>query len=94
MVINILNGKDVITLDFRLNQIRYCKDVAKHGEIKYFNQSHGIMEAYQYLYDNNRTSFMESLAEDIGNDAWVHINPEALKVISDQEYTELFTKGK
>lgn len=79
MVINILNGKDVITLDFRLNQIRYCKDVAKHGEIKYFNQSHGIME---------------SLAEDIGNDAWVHINPEALKVISDQEYTKLFTKGK
>jgi hypothetical protein len=90
MIINVKNGKDVITLDFQLNQIRYCKDIAGHGPIEFIDQSKTIMDCYEYLRENNPPSFLSSLAEDMENETGIGIDPNNLKVISDQDYIHLF----
>jgi hypothetical protein len=90
MIINIKNNKDVITFDFPLNQIRYCHNIANHGKIEYLSQPSATMNCYKYLYDNNRAKFFESMAEDVGNDVKKQINPERLKILTDQEYVALF----
>jgi hypothetical protein len=90
MIINVKNNKDVITFDFQLGQIRYCRNIANHGKIEYLSQFSTTMDCYKYLYDNNRTRFFECVAEDVGNDVRKQINPERLKILTDQEYVALF----
>jgi hypothetical protein len=90
MIINVKYGKDVITLDFVLNQIRYCHDIANHGRIQFIDQGQTIMDCYKYLYDSNRNSFLESLAEDMGLEINKYIDPTKLQVITEQEYLEIF----
>jgi hypothetical protein len=90
MIINIKNIKDVITFDFKLSQIRYCHNIANHGKIDYLSQSSTTMDCYKHLYDNNRAKFFECVAEDVGNDVRKQINPEKLKILTEQEYVTLF----
>lgn len=89
MIINVQNGKDVITLDFKLNQIRYCVDLRKHGKIKFYDMGGTTMDCYFYLYKNSRKIFFNSLAEDMESYTGVTIKPTDLKVITDQEYLEM-----
>jgi hypothetical protein len=91
MIVNVKNGKDVITLDFQLNQIRYCRNLARHGKIEFLDQSSTTMDCFKLLYAlEGRESFFKSLAEDVGNDVRIEIDPTKLKVITDQEYKEMF----
>ena len=91
MIINVKNGRDIITLDFQLNQIRYCRDIARHGRIEFLDQSDTTMDCFKMLFAlEGRKSFFESLAEDVGNDVRKQIDPSSLKVITDQEYKEIF----
>ena len=91
MIINVKNGRDIITLDFQLNQIRYCRNIAEHGPIEFLNQSETIMSCYKILYAHpGRKSFFESLAEDMEHDVGIPIDPTKLKVITDKEYLEVF----
>jgi hypothetical protein len=88
MIINVKNGKDLITLDFQLHQIRYCRNIAKHGKIKFINQDDLSMACYKFLYDDNRESFLSSLAEDMEGYVRKHVDPAKLQVITEQEYLE------
>jgi hypothetical protein len=90
VIINVQNGKDVITLDFVLGQIRYCHNIAKHGEIEFLDQSQTTMDCFKYLYENNKKTFLEAVAEDVGNDVRKQIDPTKLQVITDREYLEVF----
>jgi len=90
MIVNVKNGKDVITLDFVLRQIRYCHDLAQHGEIEYLDQSQTTMDCFEYLYDGNRGSFLEAVAEDVGEAVRKQIDPAELQIITEQEYAEVF----
>ena len=92
MIINVKNGKDIITLDFQLKQIRYCHNIAKHGKIDLLNQDELTMDCYKYLYNENRESFFSSLAEDTENYIGKSIDPTKLQVITDQEYLEMVKK--
>ncbi|MBE3144547.1 MAG: hypothetical protein IMZ61_11580 [Planctomycetes bacterium] len=89
MIINVQNGKDIITLDFQLNQIRYCHNIAKHGEIKFLDQSQTTMECFEILHRENPQVFLDSLAEDVGNIVGIEIDPTKLKVITEQEYLNI-----
>jgi hypothetical protein len=49
------------------------------------------MDCFKLLYAlEGRESFFKSLAEDVGNDVRIEIDPTKLKVITDQEYKEMF----
>jgi len=65
MLINVRNGKDLITIDIRCKQIRYCKDIANHGEILFSNLSTSDVEGFTWLFMNNRQVFLASLKEDV-----------------------------
>ena len=90
MIINVKNGRDVITLDFSMNQIRYCHNIAKHGKIEFLEQSDTTMACYKILYDDNRESFLSSLAEDMEGYICKQIDPARLQVITTQEYLDFF----
>jgi hypothetical protein len=90
MIINVKNNKDVITFDFKLSQIRYCHNIANHGKIDFLTQSSTTMDCYKFLYENNKTKFLECVAEDVGNDVRKQINPESLMILTYQEYVALF----
>jgi len=90
MIINVKNGKDVITLDFQLSQIRYCRNIAKHGKIEYIEQDEFTMACYKILYEDNRESFLSSLADDMQGYIRKQIDPTQLQVITEQEYMEVF----
>ena len=89
MIINVKNGNDVITLDFRMNQIRYCRNLKKHGKIAYLNQSQSTMECFEYLHKEVPDKFLESLAEDVGNEIGKQIDPAKLQILTEQQYMEV-----
>jgi len=86
MIINVKNGKDVITLDFQLNQIRYCVDLKNHGRIEFLDMNGMTMDCYAYLYKESLTLFLESLAEDMEGYLGFAVDPAKLQVITKQEY--------
>jgi len=67
MVINIKHKKDLITLDLRCRQMRYLKDVADRGEIKFMDLSNGDVEGYEYLFKENLRVFKKCIREDLGS---------------------------
>lgn len=62
-MINIKHKKDLITLDFKINQIRYLKAFENHGEIKFLDFGRSDMEAYEYLFKEDLKVFFKSLRE-------------------------------
>jgi len=90
MIINVQNKQDIITVDFRLNQIRYVKDLAKRGSIQFHDMSVTESECYVYLFNNKRATFFECLIEEVMNNfEGVMINQTDLKVITEREYLQL-----
>ena len=90
MIINVKNGRDVITLDFQLHQIRYCRNIAKRGKIEYLDRDDITMACYQILYDDDKEAFLSALAEDMESDINKRIDPAKLKVITEPEYLAIF----
>ena len=91
MIINVQNGKDVITVDIRCQQIRYLKDIAKRGPIQFYNMSQTETECYEFLYRENPARFLSALAEDASNNfEGVEIpDPTQLKVLTENEYLRM-----
>jgi hypothetical protein len=67
MIINIKHKSDLITLDFKLNQIRYLRNPEQHGQIRFIEMSQTDADAYLFLFDYNRKIFFKSLREDLFN---------------------------
>ncbi len=65
MIINIKNNKDLITIDLRIKQIRYLKDIEARGEIEFIDLSNDGAEGYLYLFKNDKKLFLKTLKEDI-----------------------------
>jgi len=65
MVINIGNKKDLITLDLRCKQIRYLHSIKQHGPIEFINLSNSDREGYEFLYNEDKKLFLETLQEDL-----------------------------
>jgi len=88
MIINVKNGKDIITLDFQLNQIRYCRNIAKHGRIEYLDFSELDLACYKILYDDDRPRFFSCLAEDMESYVNKRIDPTKLEVLTTEGYCQ------
>jgi len=82
MVINVKKGKDVITLDLRLNQIRYCQNVAQQGKISFLSLDDVTMACYKILFDEDKAKFKECLAEDLQNYTGRKFKPAQLEVMN------------
>ena len=80
-MINIEHKNDLITLDFRLNQIRYCEDIKEQGFIHFVEMGRDSSNAYEYLFKEDKESFFESLKEDILNFTGKEIQIQNLKII-------------
>lgn len=67
MIINIKHKNDLITLDFKINQIRYLKDFEKRGFIHFIDITETDKQAYLFLFDYNRKFFFKSLRDYLFN---------------------------
>jgi hypothetical protein len=87
MIINVQNGKDVITVDVRCRQIRYLKDIARKGNMLFYDMGQTTAECYEFLFNNKQQLFLSSLAEDVTNNMPVEpVDPANLKVLTRDEY--------
>jgi hypothetical protein len=85
MILNIKNKEDLITLDFRIKQIRYLKDIENQGEIIFIDMSQSDVEAYEYLFKEDRGLFFDSLIEDIKGFAGIDVDKKNL-VVPEQKW--------
>jgi uncharacterized tellurite resistance protein B-like protein len=67
-------------VDIRCHQIRYLRNYAKHGPIEFIDISQTTAECYEFLFKENRASFLKSLAEDVTNDSRYVVKVEDLTV--------------
>jgi hypothetical protein len=74
MIINVQNKKDTITVDIRCRQIRYMKGAASaQGPILFYDMTQTDADCYEFLHRENKTSFLNALAEDVTNN--MHVKP-------------------
>ena len=82
MITNIKHKNDLITLDYRTKQIRYLKDIEQRGQIYFIDLNNDDIDAYEYLFNEDKPLFFKSLKEDIRNNLNLNIqlkNCEVLK---------------
>ncbi len=84
MITNIKNGNDLITIDYRLKQIRYLKNIAKHGPILFLDLSTGDVDGYQYLLKKDVPLFKKALKDDLLNNLNIRVNPKKLEIQKEQ----------
>lgn len=65
MLINIRHKKDLITVDLRTAQIRYCKNIDKKGLISFHSLSKDDIEGYEYLFNEDKKLFFKTLRSDL-----------------------------
>ena len=82
MIINVAHKKkNQITVDIRCNQIRYVHDVQGQGRIEFNDIPQTTSDCYQYLFENNKESFLSSLAEEMSNFLLKEINTKDLVIV-------------
>ena len=79
-IINIQNGKDLITMDLRTKQIRYLKNYKERGEIFFINLSNADVEGYNYLFKEDKRIFLNTLIEDVKSFLGLTIQYKNLKM--------------
>jgi hypothetical protein len=82
-MLNLINNKDLITLDLRTRQIRYLKDYEKRGEIFFIDLSSSDVEGYIYLIKEDYKLFLETLKEDIRSFLDIDLKISDLKKVED-----------
>lgn len=65
MLKNYKNGNDLITLDIRTRQLRYCHDIDKQGAIDFLPLSSADIEGYKYLLEHDKEAVINCLKSDI-----------------------------
>lgn len=80
MIINIEHKADLITLDLRCKQMRYCHDIEAHGLIEFLDLSRSDVEAYEYLHNNSPDGFLNCIVEDCKSFLNIDVDIESLKV--------------
>lgn len=81
MITNIKHKKDLITLDYNLRQVRFCKNISNHGEILFFDLSRDDVDAYEYLYNNAIILFRVALRDDLFNNLGIKVQSNKMEVI-------------
>lgn len=81
MIVNIKNKKDLITLDLRIKQIRYLKDIDKRGIIEFINLSNDDIVGYEYLFKEDKKLFFNTLKEDLKSFLNIDIKIKDLEVL-------------
>lgn len=81
MIISIKNKKDLITIDLRCKQIRYLKSFGNSPLISFINLSNDDVEGYKYLFENDKTLFLNTLKDDILSYIERDINLKDLEVL-------------
>jgi len=83
MIVNVVHGKDLITVDFKLRQIRYVYAVQRHGQIEFHDLSHTECDCYRHLLSADQQHFLGVLAEDVaGYFQLGPIDPDKLTVVA------------
>jgi hypothetical protein len=80
MIINTKYKKDLITLDLRLNEIRYLKDIQNRGEILFYNYGNDL-KLYEDILKESITDFKKRLKEDILNIFGLNLNIKEIEVL-------------
>ena len=83
MLTNIQYGKDYITIDYRLKQMRYLKNIADHGPIYFMDLSNGDVQGYGYLIKNNVPLFKTALKDDLRDRLNMRIDTKKLRIKND-----------
>lgn len=79
MIINIKNKKDLITLDFRIMQIRYLKE---NKEIVFIRLTENDILGYEYLFkQKDKTIFLSCLKDDLADRKGIFLNIKDLEVL-------------
>ena len=88
MIINIKNKEDLITLDFKLKQIRYLKKFNDKKEIIFININSSTTESLIYLYENpfsfqksNDENFLMTIRDLIKEELNLNINLNDLEIL-------------
>ena len=81
MITNIKHKNDLITLDYRTKQIRYLKDIEQRGQIYFIDLSNDDIEAYEYLFNEDKPLFFKSLKEDIKSNLNLNIQLKNCEVL-------------
>lgn len=81
MIINLRHGKDMITIDLRTKQIRYCKDIDNQGEIIFHDLSNGDVEGYESLWKEDKKLFYSCLKSDLKEFDNINITIKNLKEV-------------
>lgn len=90
MLINIKHKKDLITIDFKIKQIRYLNDFKNRGLIDFLDLNKDDIEAYNYLFipyinkpnKKHLKVFFNCLKEDLKNFLNKDIDIKELKIIN------------
>ena len=80
-IINIKNKENLITIDLRLKQIRFLKNIEDRGIIEFINLSDDDVEGYAYLFNEDNPLFLKTLKEDIKSFININIKLKELEII-------------
>ena len=83
MIINIKNKKDLITLDFRLKEIRYLSNYEDKTRVIFdsIKLSNNDIEGFDYLFKNDKNLFFKTLKETLLNLSGIKIKIKDLEVL-------------
>ena len=81
MLINIQNKEDLITLDSKLKQIRYVRNISNQREIFFMELSDNEVNSYNYLLQEDKELFLKCVAEDISVLVGLQIKEDELILI-------------
>ena len=80
-IINIKNKENLITIDLRLKQIRFLKNIEDRGIIEFINLNNDDVEGYTYLFNEDKPLFLKTLKEDIKSFININIKLKELEII-------------
>ena len=81
MIVNVRYGKDLITVDLRVSQIRYLHNVDRQGLIEFIPLSHDDVWGYESLFESDKNLFLKSLVEDVYSNLGIRLVKKNLKFV-------------
>ncbi len=80
MIINIKNKKDIITLDFRIRQLRYLMN-EEDRKIFFIHLSINEANCLRFLFREDRVSFFSFTKHMVKDSIGIEMNREDLKIM-------------
>ena len=84
MIVNIKNKEDLITLDFRIKQLRYLKDYKNKGELIFKDFNQATNDSLIYLFEkSSKENFLTTLKDFLNDELNIGVFIKDLKVLND-----------